>query len=187
MANQVEPPMSNICPRARCCAPSGILPQIDRGYRPDALTDFLETVRQRCRFSAWYLGHYHREMALEQKYKYLSPRQVQDVGADFMYPPTMPFPLRVGIEQVKILMVSIHKQVQGRHGDRADSGTYGEEGHRMSVWITGDCHGDFHRFTLSSSSNPVFRVSPMASWSSSICLPWSALSWDSRLGRHHRI
>ena len=50
------------------CAPSGILPQIDRGYRPDALTDFLETVRQRCRFSAWYLGHYHREMALEQKY-----------------------------------------------------------------------------------------------------------------------
>ena len=28
----------------------------------------LETVRQRCRFSAWYLGHYHREMALEQKY-----------------------------------------------------------------------------------------------------------------------
>ena len=26
------------------------------------------TVRQRCRFSAWYLGHYHREMALEQKY-----------------------------------------------------------------------------------------------------------------------
>ena len=49
-------------------APSGILPQIDRGHRPDALTDFLETVRQRCRFSAWYLGHYHREMALEQKY-----------------------------------------------------------------------------------------------------------------------
>ena len=50
------------------CAPTGILPRIDRGYRPDALTDFLETVRQRCRFSAWYLGHYHREMALEQKY-----------------------------------------------------------------------------------------------------------------------
>lgn len=40
------------------------------------------------------------------------------------------------------------RPVQGRHGDRADSGTYGEEGHRMSVWITGDCHGDFHRFTL---------------------------------------
>ena len=45
-----------------------LLMWIDRGYRPDALTDFLETVRQRCRFSAWYLGHYHREMALEQKY-----------------------------------------------------------------------------------------------------------------------
>ena len=36
---------------------------------------------------------------------------------------------------------------------------------------------------MSSSSNPVFRVSPMASWSSSICLPWSALSCASTVGR----
>ena len=50
------------------CAPSGILSQIDRGYRPDALTDFLETVRRRCRFSAWFLGHYHTNRIIDGRY-----------------------------------------------------------------------------------------------------------------------
>lgn len=50
------------------CAPSGILPQIDLDYRPDPLTDFLETVRQRCRFSAWFLGHYHTNQIIDERF-----------------------------------------------------------------------------------------------------------------------
>ena len=50
------------------CAPSGILPKIDCGYDPDALTDFLETVRQRCRFFFWFLGHYHTNQVIDQRY-----------------------------------------------------------------------------------------------------------------------
>jgi hypothetical protein len=50
------------------CAPSGILPKVDSGYNPDALTDFLETVRQRCRFSTWFLGHYHTNQVIDQRY-----------------------------------------------------------------------------------------------------------------------
>ena len=50
------------------CAPSGILPQIELHYRPDPLTDFLETVRQRCRFSSWFLGHYHTNRIIDGRF-----------------------------------------------------------------------------------------------------------------------
>lgn len=60
------------------CAPSGILPQIDLGYRPDPLTDFLETVRQRCRFSAWFLGHYHTNHVIDGRY-FLQWEQISKV------------------------------------------------------------------------------------------------------------
>jgi len=32
------------------CAPTSIQKKLDRNYTPDRLTDFLEMVRQRCRF-----------------------------------------------------------------------------------------------------------------------------------------
>ena len=60
------------------CAPSGILPKIDLGYRPDPLTDFLETVRQRCRFSAWFLGHYHTNHVIDGRY-FLQWEQISKV------------------------------------------------------------------------------------------------------------
>ncbi len=60
------------------CAPSGILPQIDLGYHPDPLTDFLETVRQRCRFSAWFLGHYHTNHVIDGRY-FLQWEQISKV------------------------------------------------------------------------------------------------------------
>ena len=50
------------------CAPSGILPQIDLGYRPDTPTDFLETLRQRCRFSKCFCGHYHVNQVIDERF-----------------------------------------------------------------------------------------------------------------------
>ena len=28
-------------------------------YQPDALTDYLEEIRQKCRYRRWFFGHYH--------------------------------------------------------------------------------------------------------------------------------
>ena len=50
------------------CAPTGILEQIDPGYHPDQLTDFLESVRQRCQFQYWFFGHYHDNRIIDSKY-----------------------------------------------------------------------------------------------------------------------
>lgn len=49
------------------CAPSCTLSKIDLGYRSDPLTDYLETVRQRCHFSTWFLGHYHTNQVIDQR------------------------------------------------------------------------------------------------------------------------
>ena len=32
------------------------------------MTDFLETVRQRCQFPAWFLGHYHTNLIIDGRY-----------------------------------------------------------------------------------------------------------------------
>ncbi len=50
------------------CAPTGILGQIDPSYQPDQLTEFLESVRQRCRFQYWFFGHYHTNKIIDSKY-----------------------------------------------------------------------------------------------------------------------
>jgi len=41
------------------CAPTSIQMKLDRNYTPDRLTDFLQTVMERCQFDCWFLGHYH--------------------------------------------------------------------------------------------------------------------------------
>lgn len=47
------------------CAPTFLQKELTRGqYRPDALTEFLEEVFQRCRFQHWYFGHYHQHRML---------------------------------------------------------------------------------------------------------------------------
>ena len=50
------------------CAPSSIVNKLDPGYGTDELTDFLETVNQRCRFSYWFFGHYHRNQVIDERY-----------------------------------------------------------------------------------------------------------------------
>ncbi len=50
------------------CAPTGILGRIDPSYQPDQLTEFLESVRQRCWFQYWFFGHYHTNKIIDSKY-----------------------------------------------------------------------------------------------------------------------
>ena len=50
------------------CAPSSILKKLDESYAPDRLTDFLETVKQRCRFDYWFLGHYHQNCVVDDRF-----------------------------------------------------------------------------------------------------------------------
>ena len=49
-------------------APTSIALQMSRHNEADRLTDFLETVRQRCEFDYWFFGHYHRDMVIEDKF-----------------------------------------------------------------------------------------------------------------------
>lgn len=51
------------------CAASSIQDELSRGfYQADALTDFLEEVRQRCKFENWFFGHYHSDGVIQEKY-----------------------------------------------------------------------------------------------------------------------
>ena len=51
------------------CGPSSIQDTFSGGlFRRDALTDFLDEVRERCRFQYWFFGHYHENMAGEKKF-----------------------------------------------------------------------------------------------------------------------
>ncbi len=50
------------------CAPTSVARRIDSGYQPDRLTDFLETVRQRCQFSQWFCGHYHTNRVIDGQF-----------------------------------------------------------------------------------------------------------------------
>lgn len=50
------------------CGPSGFLDRVHGGHiRPDALTDFLEEVRQRTEFDYWFFGHYHENRVFDKK------------------------------------------------------------------------------------------------------------------------
>ena len=51
------------------CAPTSIQNALLREHSaPDALTDFLEEVSQRCRFKYHFFGHYHSNQVIQQKY-----------------------------------------------------------------------------------------------------------------------
>lgn len=51
------------------CAPTSIQDVISRGmYEHDALTDYLDQVRQRCSFKIWFFGHYHDNEMIGQKF-----------------------------------------------------------------------------------------------------------------------
>lgn len=50
------------------CAPSSIAQKLDPSYEADELTDFFETVKQRCQFTSWFFGHYHDDRIVDEKY-----------------------------------------------------------------------------------------------------------------------
>ena len=50
------------------CAPTSIVEKLDENYTPDRLTDFLEMVKQRCRFDYWFLGHYHCNHVVDDRF-----------------------------------------------------------------------------------------------------------------------
>ena len=50
------------------CAPTSIQQKLDRHYTPDRLTDFLQMVKRRCQFDYWFLGHYHRNCVVDDRF-----------------------------------------------------------------------------------------------------------------------
>ena len=50
------------------CAPTSIARQMNRHYQPDKLTDFLETIKDRCQFSKWFCGHYHVNQVIDERF-----------------------------------------------------------------------------------------------------------------------
>ncbi len=60
------------------CCPSSIQDEFGGGlYQRDDLTEFLEEVRQRCRFRSWFFGHYHEDAVIEEQYVMLYEKIIQ--------------------------------------------------------------------------------------------------------------
>ena len=50
------------------CAPISVTKALDPSYRPDRLTDFLESVKERCQFDLWFCGHYHLNQVIDRRF-----------------------------------------------------------------------------------------------------------------------
>ena len=51
------------------CAPTSVQNALSKGmYQPDALTDYLEQVKDSCQFQYWFFGHYHDNKVIGQKF-----------------------------------------------------------------------------------------------------------------------
>lgn len=50
------------------CAPTSIAQTMNRHYQPDELTDFLQMVKRRCKFSRWFCGHYHVNQVINERF-----------------------------------------------------------------------------------------------------------------------
>lgn len=60
------------------CAPTSIQNELLRGRStPDALTEFLEEVRQRCRFRYWFFGHYHDNGIVRERFVLLYEQMIR--------------------------------------------------------------------------------------------------------------
>lgn len=60
------------------CAPTNIQNELLRGrFTPDALTDFLEDVRQRSRFQYWFFGHYHDNGIVRERFVLLYEQMIR--------------------------------------------------------------------------------------------------------------
>ena len=61
------------------CCPSSIQDTFSGGlFQRDALTDFLDEVRERCRFQYWFFGHYHENMVVEKEFVMLYNQIMND-------------------------------------------------------------------------------------------------------------
>ena len=50
------------------CASTSVQALVGRGfYKPDMLTDYLEEIRQKCRYKRWFFGHYHDNQNVTEK------------------------------------------------------------------------------------------------------------------------
>lgn len=60
------------------CAPTSIQKELLRSRSaPDALTEFLDEVRQRCRFRYWFFGHYHDNGIIQERYVLLYEQMIR--------------------------------------------------------------------------------------------------------------
>ncbi|ACV64025.1 conserved hypothetical protein [Desulfofarcimen acetoxidans DSM 771] len=51
------------------CCPTSIANILGNGeYQPDRLTDFFETIKNRCDYGYWIFGHYHENRVIEKKF-----------------------------------------------------------------------------------------------------------------------
>ena len=49
-------------------APTSVQLQIKPQYRPNMLTDFLEEIKNTVSYQRWYFGHYHKDIAVDEKH-----------------------------------------------------------------------------------------------------------------------
>ena len=59
------------------CAPTSIQQRLNLDFTPDALTDFLEKVKQKADYHYWLFGHYHDNKAVDEKHILLWEQIVQ--------------------------------------------------------------------------------------------------------------
>ena len=65
MGNRVDVILSH-------CAPSSIQDILSGGfYQRDALTDYLDRIRERCSYRHWFFGHYHENRDVGQQFTLL--------------------------------------------------------------------------------------------------------------------
>ena len=50
------------------CAPTSVTKAIDPSYQPDKMTDFLESVKERCQFCRWFCGHHHLNRVIDERF-----------------------------------------------------------------------------------------------------------------------
>ena len=53
------------------CCPTNFQPLINLAYKKDYLTDYLQTIAEKCDFKKWFFGHYHENKHINSQYTLL--------------------------------------------------------------------------------------------------------------------
>ena len=53
------------------CCPTNVQPLISLRYKKDYLTNYLQTIAEKCEFKRWYFGHYHENKHINSQYTIL--------------------------------------------------------------------------------------------------------------------